>query len=399
MMKNGRNADHTEALKQYCFKELRLSGREMELLRLSAGQGPSPGELSAYYETVVFDELQGQHACALASLSQKLDFQGVPDNLVPRVKGIFRYHSARNAMQMKELLSLLKKLNEADADVMLLDGAAMKAHYMPHAVRFMGMISFRTRNGGTEKAINTLEEAGEYTVKSGEHQTVIIRNQQKPPIQFICLNDDSGMNHGEEIIWEDAAETSFQGERVFIPARETLLLLILSDVFQSVLGGGNHRSGRIQWAQDSAFLLGDDRFSWERLRELCRRSDLSAEILIMLKILNDLFPAHIPEEAFSHFPVSAAEKKRMTLLLRFFRIKERHEMYVRAFAGKRKSPRYCFHLLRLYWYKNRCLGKRSGLAADVLSFPSFLKASFSIGTWKDFIRLFTTKLREPICAN
>ena len=369
------------------------------MLRLSAGQGTSPGELSAYYETVVFDELQGQHACALASLSQRLDFQGVPDNLVPRVKGIFRYHSARNAMQMKEFLGLLKKLNEAGADVMLLDGAAMKAHYMPHAVRFMGIISFRIRSGGPEKAINALEGTGEYTVRTGEHQTVIIRNQQKPPIQFICLNDDSGMNHGEEMIWEDAAETSFQGERVFIPARETLLLLILSDVFQSVLSGGNHRSGRIQWAQDSAFLLGEDGFGWKRLRELCRRSDLSVEILIMLKILNDLLPALIPEEAFSHLMAGAAEKKRMKLLLRFFQIKEKHARDVRSFAGRKKSPRYCFHLLRLYWYKNRCLGKRSGLAADILSFPSFLKDSFSIGTWKDFIRVFTTKLREPICAN
>lgn len=388
---------HIETLKQYCFKKLRLSDRDIVFLRLSVGKNASPSELFSYYETVVFDDLQGQHACALASLSQRLDYQGVPDDLVPRVKGVIRYYSARNAMQMKELLCLLKKLNKTNADVMILYGAAMKAYYMPYTVRYMGDISFRIKIDGLQNAISALEDTGKYTIKTSEHQLTIIKNQQKPEILFTCLNCyDSEMNHDEDVFWEDALETSFQGERIFIPSRETQLILILSNVFQAAFIGRNSCCGRIQWVQDSAFLLGKDGFSWKRLRDFCSQLDLSTEILIMLKILNDLFPTLIPEEAFSYLSLSIKEKKQIRLLLRFIKVKEELSLYVQANTGKKKSLRYCLYLSKLYWYKNRCFGKRSGFAADVISFPSFLKSSFRIETWQNFIRILLTKLRESI---
>ena len=396
-MKNVRETDSVETLKQYCFKELRLSERDVEFLRLSVGKNPAPMELSSYYEAVVFDDLQGEHACALASLSQKLGYQGVPDALVPRLKGIIRYYSASNAMQMKELFCLLQKLNEADADVMLLGSAAMKAYYMPHTVRYMRDICFRIKSGRPGNAVRALEETGEYAVGTGEHQAAVIRNRQKPGIRFICPNGcDPGTNQDEGVFWEGAAETSFQGERVFIPPCEMLLLLVLSDVFQAALSGSSNHSGRIQWALDSAFLPGKDGFRWEKLLEWCSRLDLSLEIRIMLQILNGLFPALVPEEVLSDLPLSQADQKRIPLLLRFVREKEKHVLYVQAHAGKKKSLRYCFHLLKLYWCRNRALGKRSCLAADVLSFPSFLNSCLGIETAHDFIRLLSSKLREPI---
>ena len=79
--------DDFKTLKQYCFRELRLSGRDVEILRLCAGKNTVPGDLSSFFETVVFNELQGQQACALASLGQRMDFRGVPEALLPRLKG------------------------------------------------------------------------------------------------------------------------------------------------------------------------------------------------------------------------------------------------------------------------------------------------------------------------
>ena len=395
MMKLRRETDGIEALKQYCFKELRLSDRDVALLRLSVCKDTSPADLSSYFETVDFDALQGQQVCVLASLSQKMGYQGVPDDLIPRVQGIFRYHSARNAARMKELYCFLQKANQAGAEVMFLDGAAMKAYYLPQAVRYMGDFFLRLTAGRAGNALMTLEESGEYTVRTGENHQVVFQSRQNPGIRFICLADgDSRTNQDGIIRGEGAIETSFRGEPVLIPSRETLLFLILSGIFQAAIGGNHFWSGRLQWAQDSAFLLGDDGFEWEKLRDLCCRHDHVAGILTMLKILNDLFPALVPEDAFSHLPLSETEEKRMPFLFRFIQAKEKHALDASAGAGKKKSLRYDFGMLRLYWYKNRCLGKRSEWAGAVFSFPSFLKSSLGMETWRDFFRFIAIRLRE-----
>lgn len=380
-MKSRRKADCIQALKQHCFKELRLSDQDVALLRLSVCKGTSPPKLFSYYTTVVFDELQGQQACALASLSQRMDYQGVPDDLVPRVKGVFRYHSVRNAARMKELCCFLQKLNMAGTGVMLLDGAAMKAYYLPHTVRYMEDFSLRIVKGWIGNAVMALEETGEYTVSIGEYQQVVFQSRRNPGIRFICLIDrDSEPNCDGNAFREGAVETSLRGEPVFIPSRETLLFHILSGIFQAALSGSSFPSGRLQWAQDCAFLLGEKSFAWEKLRDLCCRHDRSAGVLTMLMILNDLFPSLVPEEAFSLLSLSEAEKKRIPLLLGYIQAKEEQGLLMQAGTGKKKSLRYGFCLLRLYWYKNRCLGQRSGLAADMLSFPSFLKSSLSMKT-------------------
>ncbi|MBQ3705270.1 MAG: nucleotidyltransferase family protein [Clostridia bacterium] len=396
-MKNRRGSDGIEALKRHCFRELRLSDRDVALLRLSVRRDASPADLFSFYQTVDFDALQGQQACALASLSRRMEDRGVPEELVPRVKGIFRYHSARNASQMKELYNFLQKANQAGADVMLLDGAAMKAYYLPQAVRYMGAFSLRIKEGQAGNAIRALKEAGDYAVSTGARHQLVFQSRQNPGIRFVCSPDrDSGADPGEDFRAEGAVETSFRGERVFIPSREALLFQILSGIFQAALSGDCFCSGRLQWALDSAFLSGEDGFRWEKLRELCRRQDRTTEMLTMLKILKDLFPALVPEEAFSHLSLSEAEKKRMPLFLRFIQVKEKHASLVQAGAGKRKSLRYDFCLLRLYWYRNRCLEKRSGLAADLFSFPSFLKSSLGAETWPELFRFILTGLRETI---
>ena len=398
MMKSKKTAGDIEALEQHCFRELRLSDLDAALLRLSVRKDNSPEELSSFYGKVVFDELQGQQSCALASLSQRMGYQGVPDALLPRVKGVFRYHSARNAAQMKELFCILQKMNEAGASVMFLGNAAMKAYYLPHAVRYTGSFCIRVKSDGAENAVMALKKSGEYTVRDGMLQSVVIPNRQKPGMQVSCLIDqDFETNHEGGIFREGAAETVFQCERVFIPSRETQLFHILSAVFQAVLSGENHRFGRIQWAQDSVCLLGEDGFAWKRLGEICSRLDRTADILIMLKILNRLFPALVPEEAFSSLQLSAAEKKRVPVLFRLIRVKEKLSSFEQGGTGRRRCLRYYFFRLRLYWYKNRCLGKWSGLAADLCSFPSYLKASLGVRTWKDFARFISTKKqRETI---
>ncbi len=385
-----------EELKQHCCGELRLQELDMELLRLSVRKSLSSAELSAHFETVVFDNLQGQQVCALASISQKLGYQGVPGHLVPRVKGALRYYSARDAMQMKEFCALIQKLNETGSEVTLLNGAAMKVYYRPDTLRYTADLRLRIRHSGPGSVLRALEETGEYSIRPDAGQTATLEKRQNPGIRFVCRLECSPESVPDrDFSLKDAAKTSFHGEQVFIPPRETLLVMILSDVFQSVLRGNGIHSGRMQWAQDCAFLIEEDDFDWRKVPELCRLQETSAEILIMLKILNDLFPSLVPEDAFPLMTLRDSDDRRILLFRRLLHVKENFSSYRQASAGKNRSLRYCCRLLELYWYKNRCLGKGS-FPADVLSFPSYLKSGLQIKTWKDFAGLLSTKLREPI---
>lgn len=415
MMDYSGKTDCAGTLARHFYKALRFSDPDAELLRLSVRPDASPGGLSSLYAAMDFDALDAQQACALSVLSRRLGFRGVPEDLVPRVQGVFRYHSALNAARMKELHTFLHGMNGAGARVTLLDGAAMKAYYLPEAVRRIA--DFRLLIGGAAPGdvLRAMEASGEDTVPQGDAAnvpaagkytvsaapgdgcTLVVLSRGRPPVRFFCrFGNSSGPDRAGDAFRDRAAETAFLGERVFIPSREALLLHLLSGAFQAALSGDEPPSGRIQWALDCAFLLREDGFGMERFRDLCRRTESGAEIPVMLTVLRKLFPVPVPEETFSAPVLSAAERKRIPLLLRYFRAEEKSARRARDDAGKRKSLMYCFRRLRVYWYRNRCLGKRSGLTADLLSFPACLRTALGAGSGRDLIRFAFKTLTETV---
>src|SRR5690606_33528897 len=115
----------------------------------------------------------------LAHLGYKVEWSGFSEEVIPQLKGIYRYYQVQNAILLQKLFQFTKKLNQDHISPLLLKGSAMRLYYASGVSRMMADVDLAFEDTEYEKALSSAEELGAEFVNEAKYAVTYKLNQTK----------------------------------------------------------------------------------------------------------------------------------------------------------------------------------------------------------------------------
>ena len=103
--------------------------------------------LRAFFAKYDIERLPFQCVWLISKLARRLHYEGIPEEQLPRIKGIIRKFAVKNGIALSKLPGILGAFNENNVDAMLLNGTAMKVSYEPEETRYQSDIDILVHPG------------------------------------------------------------------------------------------------------------------------------------------------------------------------------------------------------------------------------------------------------------
>ena len=317
-----------------------LSPQEKCLLDLLFGEKMTEKAIHALIDGLDLDTANQNYILMLSCLGHTQGWNYFPDEMIPRLKGVHRYHQVHNAMGIPWLVQQLRTLTDAGIPVMLLKGCAMLAYYMPHMPRLMWDYDIAVPADQYDRALQLLLKNGNTLAYEVSHSAAI-----KGPRDEIDLHRWIFKTYGERStdIWDRAISFDFHGIGVLVPSPEDMFIHMLDTQSRNYF----RREGierRMQWIHDC-------RSVWKKSGQLdlgrlaVRAEEFSAveRVRMMLALFMQYFPDLIEPAGFQRFFPQTAKYSR--LLIRGEEYRKALEKYA-GFAYDSQSARTPLHILR-----------------------------------------------------
>lgn len=248
------------------------------------------------------DQTNQNFILMLACLGYQRGWGLFPPEIVPRLKGVHRYHQVHNAMGVPWLVEQIGCLTDAGIPVMLLKGAAMRAYYAPDMPRLMWDFDAAVPEERYREALSLLCTGGAKLVEETAHSAALTDGRTQLDLHrwIFKTNEDRGSD-----IWRRAVSFGFHG----IPA----LVLSPEDMFIHLLDNQSRNyfydeapERRMKWLYDCRrVLMAVERPDLDRIADRAGEFHTEARVRMMLKSFIQCFPETFPGEALDRaFPPS-----------------------------------------------------------------------------------------------
>ncbi len=236
------------------------------------------------------------------------------DPLMGRLRGIQRRTWYVNQKRMQAAVEAMAVLEQAGISTLLLDGAAMiAAYYDDPGLRPLDAVTLLVRPGDAWHALSALTGAGWQARHAGRPRYVALAHActltrpdgQSVRVQWRLVAHDARPD-ADDVLWLNAQTGVLQGRPVGLPAAESLLLGLCSDLFGAPPACGWSRLA------DMAAVLRASPPDWAGVIEQARQRRMAGLLRLALGCLADLDTTlPIPPDALADLdaqPLSPAEK-------------------------------------------------------------------------------------------
>lgn len=340
-----------------------------DLLDLHFNESITPDSLRAFFEKYNIEMLPYQCVWLVSKLAGKLHYEGVPGEQSPRIKGIIKKFTVKNGMALSKLPGILGAFNENNVDAMLLNGTAMKAFYEPEETRYQSNIEILVHSEDIKKAGTLLEELGFRLRKSSWRQYEYVKSDVRVVVQTVCLPANILTGDCADI-WKNSLETSWHGNKVFVPYPEMLLLILL-------VQGLEDSCSRISSSQadhfvnrflDIKFFLKEYPLNWEKFIGLVKNSGFTLHAHVMLDVINHLYPGQVRREmsdtvTFTDHDIANVQK------LVLYNVAKKRMADARI---QRNRKEYYLNRCVSLWNLNCYYGNRDSVFSNMIDFPKFI---------------------------
>lgn len=187
------------------------------LMKLCCGDRPTQAQIAQWFSSVEFDALSSEAAYWAAMAGSTHDFAGVPDALIPRLKGIVKYVHTLNSSSLSALFYLTHVLCAGDIPVAALNETAACIAYPQLPVCHLWKAEAAVPVERYPQALKIAAEGG-FSVTPSAGCAVLRRGNAQHLILY-------PYDHRGERDWS-LHPVSVQGATVLIPDREQIVLSV-----------------------------------------------------------------------------------------------------------------------------------------------------------------------------
>ncbi len=130
------------------------------LTRIYSGASNTTERLGNWLSSVEFETLPSGITCMTAAAAASIDYEGVPNAVVPRLRGIVKYVHTLNAGMMAGLCRMGTAFNEAKLPLLLLEETALYMQFPNLPQRHLWQMRVGVRQEEYTKALEVARHAG-----------------------------------------------------------------------------------------------------------------------------------------------------------------------------------------------------------------------------------------------
>lgn len=381
------NASLSEA--QERMKAAMLTPQEQCLMSMLFGERLTEEVLHILIDGLNLDTANQNYLLMLSCLGHMQGWEFFPPEMIPRLKGIHRYHQVHNAIGIPWLVQQLRKLTDAGIPVMLLKGCAMLAYYAPGTPRLMWDYDVAVPEPQFNHALRLLLAEGNTRGAEVAHSISI-----KGPRDEIDLHRWIFKTNGEcySDIWERATPIHFHGIDVRVLSPEDMFIHLLDTQSRAhFCHEGVER--RLQWLCDCRCIWQREGFDLSSLAARAEEFYAKERVGLMLELFMYHFPELVEQTKFQQFFPQTPDRKRLLIYGEKYQklhVKYRHFSYTRQSA---LSPIHIYRSLQLEFANYRYLGPEMRRMDPKLNFLRFFNKLHYVDSFSTFARKYLSRIR------
>lgn len=370
-----------------------LTAREKCLLDLSFGGEMTDEAFHTVTDGLDLDTENQNYLLMLSALGFAKGWGLFPPEMVPRLKGLHRYHQAHISMGIPWLVGQICALTDEGIPVMLLKGIAMRAYYAPGRPRLMWDYDIAVPREKFDRALELLLANGNALGLRTPHSAAVKGSRDEIDLHRWIFKGFSGQTRG---IWARAKPFRFYGADVFVPEAEDMFFHLLDTQAHNFIRQESLER-RMQW-------LCDCRCVWEaagglELNILARRAgEIHAEsrVRMTLCLFMQCFPGLIDQEEFDRFFPETEEYRKMlkNMLDNGEKFKKTVDRY-RSYGYTEQSAMTPIHIwrgLRFDILQYRYLKPELQWTDSKMSFFRFMRIAHSVGSFSDLRKDYLSRI-------
>lgn len=371
-----------------------LTSREKCLLDLSFGGEMTDEAFHTLLDGLDLDSENQNYLLMLSSLGFAKGWERFPPEMVPRLKGVHRYHQAHISMGLPWLVQQIRALTDEGIPVMLLKGIAMRAYYAPSRPRLMWDYDIAVPQESFDRALKLLLANGNAQGLCTPHSVAVKGSRDEIDLHRWIFKGFSGKTCG---IWERAKPFHFYGADVFVPEAEDMFFHLLDTQAHNFIRQESLER-RMQW-------LCDCRCVWEaagglELDILARYAEAihaESRVRMTLRIFMQCFPGLIDQEELDRVFPKTEEYKRMlkNILDNGEKFKKMVDRY-RSYGYTEQSAMTPIHILRGLRFdilEYHYLRPELQWTDSKMSFFRFMQIAHSVDSFSDLAKGYLSRVR------
>ncbi len=257
---------------------LNLSGLDdtsRNLIKIYSNEPIYPEALREWFSSVDFEALLSQISCMAATAGTITRFEGVPEQFIPRLRGIIRYIHTLNSGMIAGVCAIGAKMNEADIPVLLMEDTALYMLYPTMPQRHLWQTFIGVPQQNFKQAVSIAQEAG-FAVD--EYPFVAIARQGvMRQIVISSIEEQSP-------IWRGTTELKKGNVTFLCPDAANIFLDISKRIFRG-LTKPNPQAVITCWIMDMRLLLAQmQKEDWLKAAQLATTENVGSHIYLLLSL-------------------------------------------------------------------------------------------------------------------
>lgn len=230
----------------------------------------------------------------LACLGCQRGWGSFPPEIVPRLKGVHRYHQVHNAVGVPWLTRQLERLTDAGIPVMLLKGAAMRAYYAPDMPRLMWDFDAAVPEERYQEALGLLQAGGAELVDETGYSATLTDGRTHLDLHRWIFKTNGEKGSG---IWRRAISFDFHDVPALVPSPEDMFVHLLDNQSRNYFYD-EAPDRRMKWLYDCCrVLMAAEGSNLDRIAARAGEFRTEARVRMMLKLFIQCFPETFSSEA------------------------------------------------------------------------------------------------------
>ena len=329
-------------------------------------------DIRRWFDSIDFEKLPPAASCMAAVMCSENDYAGTPPALIPRLKGVLRYHRILNSGLYSCMCSIIREYNKVGIETLVMKGAAIKTGYNPNFVRPMWDVDILVKSEDFDHAFSIAQQLG-FEGSWAPHSIDLKRgNLESIDLHHVFIRDiQSGKNSS---YWPECFAHTWNDAKFFIPERHALLLQLIANAHTNFI---QHQGTNValRWVMDlDALINGKEPIDWNKFISLAKHLNIEPQVCIILTAYDIVLPGVID----IRFITNELGVNRKAV--RQIRYVHRYHEVNRQF---RNPPEGCssakLALIHIRWLIMECRAENPGTWLHAMAcMPKFLKGELRV---------------------
>lgn len=312
-------------MEQTQFAELCGVDRPLRMLiDLYRAEHPSEKDIAKYFRTIEFEALRPEVSCMAAMMCSACDYAGVPQELIPRLRGIVKYVHTLNSGMTAGLCMLGKLWAQEGISVMLLRGTAVQLGYPGYSRRYMWQTTVSIPEKDYVRGVQIAANAG-FKIEHGPTYSIARSGNTQ------CVSIFKGMES-----CRDTSTVTVGGTAFLMPGPPELTVSLASEIFNT-LTGSDTGARLIPWFMDLHGVIMAS-CNWNAVAAAAKQRRISARIRLALEVYNWLVPGALSAAELNLFGAEEHGSRLAQTIQKYRKLPPGKSLSRRWLSAKIKAP-------------------------------------------------------------